>query len=410
MSTIIKDNKKLLFGLAAIIFILSAFIRFYHLNLPGDQIFDEVYFPVFANDYLTHTYFYDAHPPLGKLIIAMSIAVFGNNPFGWRFANAVAGLLLLAAVYGFTYSLTKRWQTALLALFIIAIEPMALVESRVGLINIYLALFSITGLWAFWVWHKNHKTLPFILAMLSFGAAASVKWIGLGALGAAALFWFADTWQTRTKPNIPKWQLLLFLLVPIVYFLTFIPDLQQTTSKSLDHLEWWHKSSWSYHAHLDATHPYGANWWKWPTVIRPIWLYYKSPAPGTVTGTIELGNVVTWISGLVALGFAMVNYRNSEHKKRNLFLVLTYLSLYVPWIFIGRVKFIYHYFVPVLILLILLSIIIDEQFIQKRERTWIAVVLLTLATVFFIYFLPLLMGLPISQEYYQQHMWFKSWI
>src|SRR5690349_19526728 len=128
------------------IIVASLALRFYHLGSIPDKIFDEVYFPVFANNYITHTNFFDAHPPLGKLIIAVGILLAGNNPLGWRIMDAIAGMLLLIVVFGFTADLTKRPRAALLALFLVAIEPMALVESRVGLINIYLALFSLAGL------------------------------------------------------------------------------------------------------------------------------------------------------------------------------------------------------------------------------------------------------------------------
>jgi hypothetical protein len=40
------------------------------------------------------------HPPLGKLVIAGSMLLFGDNGYGWRIPSIVAGLVALAAVYG----------------------------------------------------------------------------------------------------------------------------------------------------------------------------------------------------------------------------------------------------------------------------------------------------------------------
>ncbi len=46
------------------------------------------------------------HPPLAKYFIALSIKVFGDYPFGWRFPSAVAGALLALSIFGLTFRLT----------------------------------------------------------------------------------------------------------------------------------------------------------------------------------------------------------------------------------------------------------------------------------------------------------------
>ena len=45
-------------------------LRFYRISEPRQVVFDEVHFGGFASHYLKGTYFFDVHPPLGKLIIA----------------------------------------------------------------------------------------------------------------------------------------------------------------------------------------------------------------------------------------------------------------------------------------------------------------------------------------------------
>ncbi len=384
-------------------------VRFYALDRPTDKVFDEVYFPVFAQNYLNHTDFFDSHPPLGKLIIAGSIRLVGNSPLGWRYFNAIAGLGLLAVITAFAYDLTGRKQTAVLALVFATLDPMALVESRVGLINVYLALFSIAGLWFFWRWwiKKKHPWLNYLLALLFFGAAAAVKWIGLGAFGACILFMVISTLLTRKRPPLTWKHALALLIIPFIYLLTFYPDIHRGQN-----LIWWHKSAYSYHAHLVATHPYGSAWWSWPLILRPIWLYFKTIGPGKISGIIELGNVVTWIGGLVAFVYACISLRWLETKKQQviIFLISTYLALYLPWIVISRVKFIYHYFVPLLILLILLAVVVDNELLSQPKRRWIGITFIVAAAAFFLYFLPLLTGYPVAETFYRHHMWFRSWI
>jgi len=397
------------------IFAISIFLRFYHLGQPTDKVFDEVYFPVFAHNYLTDTDFYDSHPPLGKLIIAGGIALFGNDPVGWRVMNALTGVLFLGVVVGFTYSLTKRWQSALLALTLVAIDPMVLIESRIGLINIYLALFSLIGLWFSWRWwHERQRPLDLAVACIAFGLAIAVKWIGIGALAAVVAFIVAAR-ILQIPPRI-IWRphhFLCLLLIPLAYFLTFIPDLLRGQD-----LAWWHASSWHYHAGLTATHPYGSAWWTWALTLRPVWLYYQSLGANTISGIIEIGNVVTWVSGLILLVTTLLALLKNRLQRLpslpshapQLYLVITYLALYLPWIFISRVKFMYHYFVPLVILLILMGTLFDTWLQEKTANRWLVWLILIAGTAFFIYFLPLLLGTPISTEGYRHHMWLRSWI
>lgn len=53
-----------------ILSILCFMTRCFKLNDPQEVVFDEVHFGGFASNYLRREYFFDVHPPLGKLIIA----------------------------------------------------------------------------------------------------------------------------------------------------------------------------------------------------------------------------------------------------------------------------------------------------------------------------------------------------
>jgi len=55
---------------AIILTILAIFTRFYKISEPAQVVFDEVHFGKFASYYLRHTYYFDVHPPLGKLMLA----------------------------------------------------------------------------------------------------------------------------------------------------------------------------------------------------------------------------------------------------------------------------------------------------------------------------------------------------
>ncbi|TFH22916.1 hypothetical protein E4G67_03775 [Candidatus Bathyarchaeota archaeon] len=62
--------------------------------------FDEVYFARAAENYVNHQIPNErTHPPLGKLIEAMGIAIFGETPFGWRIMGVVFATLMIPLMY-----------------------------------------------------------------------------------------------------------------------------------------------------------------------------------------------------------------------------------------------------------------------------------------------------------------------
>lgn len=57
--------------------LIAVALRFYRISEPRQVVFDEVHFGGFASQYLKGTYFFDVHPPLGKLIIAGIGHIYG---------------------------------------------------------------------------------------------------------------------------------------------------------------------------------------------------------------------------------------------------------------------------------------------------------------------------------------------
>ena len=70
-------------------------LRFWNLGTPDSLVFDEVYYVDGARDYLAGgveetngAAEFVVHPPLGKWLIALGIALFGDTSYGWRIASA----------------------------------------------------------------------------------------------------------------------------------------------------------------------------------------------------------------------------------------------------------------------------------------------------------------------------------
>ena len=93
-------------AIAPILIAIASFVlRLINLELPKGFVFDEVYYVDGARDLLKYGVEVDGanpefivHPPVGKWLIAGGINLFGDNEFGWRFASAVIGTLLILLV------------------------------------------------------------------------------------------------------------------------------------------------------------------------------------------------------------------------------------------------------------------------------------------------------------------------
>ncbi|KAK6336429.1 hypothetical protein TWF696_001984 [Orbilia brochopaga] len=73
-TTSTNKKKKFQIGhtISLIVVTALAFVtRFWKINHPNEVVFDEVHFGKFASFYLQRTYFFDVHPPFGKLLFAL---------------------------------------------------------------------------------------------------------------------------------------------------------------------------------------------------------------------------------------------------------------------------------------------------------------------------------------------------
>jgi dolichyl-phosphate-mannose--protein O-mannosyl transferase len=307
------------------IFLLSLALRFLGLDRFNTLVFDEVYYAKFGNNYLTHVPFFDGHPPLGKLIIALGIwlgsyvpfwhdTVNGltgslRSPWDYRWMNAFLGSFIPLLIAGIAYELSSRRSFALIAGLFTAVDGIFIVESRYALINIYIVLFGLLGQWLFLLALNNHKQkrkLFLAIAGIAFGCSVGTKWNGLFFLAGIYFLWiFAWIWQILVKKidvinnlsnsyeglnkqassplqkltQLYGWQVLLFLgVLPLtVYSLIWIPHLKLDTKYGFIEV---HQQILAFHERLGGNnaqvHPYCAAWYKWPLLTRPMAYYYQT--------------------------------------------------------------------------------------------------------------------------------------
>ncbi len=120
-----------------------------------------------------------AHPPLGKYFIAGGILVFGNDTFGWRIASALCGAVGIVVAYQIGLTLSKRRTVGLLTAGLLLLDGLYFVYSRMGLVDIYLAVIMMSALLAFAHYLRaphDRVRLPLFSTGVLLGMGISTKW------------------------------------------------------------------------------------------------------------------------------------------------------------------------------------------------------------------------------------------
>ncbi|MDA0216743.1 MAG: phospholipid carrier-dependent glycosyltransferase, partial [Actinobacteria bacterium] len=162
----------------ALIALFAGLLRFWRLAEPETLVFDEVYYVDGARDLLQYGVEIEGekgefvvHPPLGKWLIALSILIFRDTSFSWRFSSALFGVASVLLIYLIAKELFSSHFIAIGAAFLLAIDGLAIVMSRTALLDNFLTFFILLS---FYFLLKNKV----ILMGISLGLAVAVKWSG----------------------------------------------------------------------------------------------------------------------------------------------------------------------------------------------------------------------------------------
>jgi dolichyl-phosphate-mannose-protein mannosyltransferase len=403
----------------------------------GQTFFDEIYFVRTAEQYLHLQLPYEwTHPPLGKLIIASGIAVFGYDPFGWRIMGVIFAMLMIPLMYILGKKLFGTWIGGFASAFLLTFDFMHFTMARMGTADTYVVFFSLASQLFFLIYLKNvlkdgWKTpvLPLFLAVLFFALGFSTKWLVLYGFAAelAILAALRLGEVSKLKKGLsdklyaftdhPFSAILEFLLVALfVYFLIYIPDM--LAGRSLLEVFGLQGAMFNYHATLTATHPFSSAWWTWPFMLRPLWLYVAA-LPNGFTSTIALlGNPLVWWVGFACiifiLSFELVRLATASGRWLDrtglpaVFITVFFFFQWLPYILISRVTFIYHFYVNVPFLCLAAAYFISKYW-SSRWMKLAAIAYFAGTVAMFALFYPVISGVPASQSTVDSLKWLNGW-
>lgn len=345
------------------------------------------------------------HPPLAKLLIAVPMALFGDVPWAFRLAPALAGILVAPVFFALGRELAGR-RAALIASLLLLSDGVYLVQSRTAMTNVFALLFQLTAaLWAArFAGREKSSTLDALGLGLALGAALATRWTSLWMLGLllpACLL--ARKARGLTAPDLARFALAFGALPLLVYVCSYGPWMAiahptDSLSTALLDLAREQQRMYQYHSTLRASHPYSSEWWSWPLLKRPVWYHYSQepepPAPARrLRGVVALGNPAVWWASVPVSLVALVLGR----RRRQPELALCgwfFFGMWLPWSVSPRQLNYSHYLLEAIPWACLaLGLLLDEVW-DGRAREW-ARGYLFFAWLLLLFFLPVLTAWPL---------------
>lgn len=421
--------------------------RFAFLTYPSEVVFDETHFGTFVSAYFTHEYYFDIHPPLGKVLIAAFAWLFGfrggetfahigdavhpHALFALRFLPALFGALVVPLLFAFIVAVSGSRRAALIGSSFVLFDNAFLVQSRFTLLDLTLVFFGILALTlaahAFRSPLRSFRRLAlFSLAAIASACAFSVKWTGLSFLGLIAVAYGVDVLRRRDVRELLL-VAAIFLLIPAFFYLAIFAlhfallthpgpgDAFMSASFQaglsgkgvpptfLEKFVELNRVMWSSSAYLRATHPYGSRWYEWPFMVKPIWYWTKTEETSTAN-IFFVGNPMVWWSAAASLLVLAFGYAFRKPWVRALpevtpMLLLGYAANLLPFLFITRVSFLYHYLPALVFGIVIASFLCDRFLSLLPNASRLTVVLISIVGFVFLAIAPLTYGIPLPPSF-----------
>lgn len=229
---------------------LALFTRLYRIGASNIVTWDEAHFGKFGSYYLKREYYFDVHPPLGKMLVGLSGYLAGyNGSFGFesghtypedldyttmRVFNAMFNVFCVPLAYFTAKELKLNTATVWLVTSMILFENTYVTLGRFILLDSMLVCFTFTTVYGLSRFH-NLQREPFsrqwwttlLLTGISIGCVTSVKMVGLFATALVGVYTVADLWIKLGDTKMPyktyfmHWvaRIIGFIILPTLVFM-----------------------------------------------------------------------------------------------------------------------------------------------------------------------------------------------
>jgi dolichyl-phosphate-mannose-protein mannosyltransferase len=364
------------------------------------------------------------HPPLAQFIIGEGVLFFGQNPIGWRLLDVVFSTLAIPLLYLFARKLFGPGPVALLSPVLLTFDFMHFVLAKLAILDGIFLFFVILMQYAFYLFYSDvkmhpysHSNLRLIFVGVTTGLAIAAKWPAAFSLLGFGIIILYLTWQRHRKSrslHIPLRTTLYPIFAGIIgliiasatYLLTWTPYL--VGGWSINYLLYWQTVMYHFHTTTTflRTFYYGSRWWSWPLMITPIPFTFDLYTD-TVQEILLMGNPAIWWTTypLLALSVYQVVVKRTE---RLAYLVLGFLSAWLPFALLSRFQIIYYFYSSLPMLILIISYWLQFALKWKHGKIVVASYLVVVIALFALFY-PALTAEPITRDFAEKLRWLPGW-
>lgn len=471
--------------------LLAAVLRLTNLGHPAQIMFDETYYVKDAWSLWTQGYegrwgenanaeiargdtsglgtqaSFVVHPPLGKWIIALGMALLGpGSSYGWRLTTALLGSLSVLVVYLIARELSRSVVVASIAGGLLAIDGLSIVMSRIALLDGILTFFVLLGFLFALIDRRRAIALaeqragdqrmlgpvlwrrPWLIAAgVALGAASAVKWSGVYVLAGVGIWIVVADALARRRAGIVLWPTDAAFRQGPVSFLLLVPPALLTyvvtwsgwlvTSGGYDRgadanplvaLWKYHERMYAFNIGLGTSHPYASPAWQWPLLLRPTSVWVGNEQGGCGAGNCiavisTVPNPLIWYAGVAAALYLLYVVVRSLVARTPVPLSVTVPLIglavtYVPWLLYPD-RTIFQFYTVVIVPFLVLALATALRDLagppgtplhrrQAGQRT--VAVFLGVAVLISTFFYPVWVGMSVPYEFWRIHNWLPGWV
>ena len=352
-----------------LLFVIDVILRVIWLDKPtGSLIFDEWYYVNVARVILRLPQSLGAnsqppyvnvppgldpnheHPPLAKLLIALSMYVLGNNGYGWRIPSVIFGSIAVLVFYLLMKKLATFKMVPLVATFLFSFDNLVFIQSRIAILDIFALTFMLLGLYWYFSGHSY-------LSAIGMSLSALTKITGVAGLAIIVILHAVRFATGRTKGktwnDFFSWfeKYFVVFLASFLGLLTIMDRLWVGYSNPIEHIQF----ILSYSANLVSQCPNGIISCPWQWLLNQVQIPYLvvnvqvSSASGTSSyktvsflGAMNPAILYLTIPAMLYATYSYYQKRSDLTLLSIIWFAVTYLPYYPAAIIDQRVTYLFY--------------------------------------------------------------------